>query len=73
MVAFVFLQDLIAKENKLAVDHDMQIINQARSLYWDEVGWDELKGECMTDAARSEIHTIQMRKYHNEEYACGML
>ena len=73
MRVFGFLQDLIAKENPLAVDHDMQIIDQARSLCWDEDGWDELQGKCMTDVARSKIHTIEMRKYHGAEYACGML
>lgn len=73
MGVFSFLQDLIAKENPLAVEHDLQIIDQARSLHWDEDGWDELQGKCMTDAAKGEIHTIKMRKYHRAEYACGML
>ena len=67
------LEHLIAKENPSAVDHDVQIIDRARSLHWDEDGWDELQSECMTDAARSEIHSIEMRKYHSAEYACGML
>lgn len=73
MRVFGFIQDMIAKENPLAVDHDMQIIDQARSLHWDEDGWEELHGKCLTDAARVEIHSIEMRKYHRAEYACGML
>lgn len=73
MVVFCLLENLIAKENPKAVEHDMQIIDKAHSLHWDEDGWDELQSECMTDAARCEIHNIEMRKYHSAEYACGML
>lgn len=73
MVLFSFLQNLIEQENPLAVEHDLQIIVQANSMHWDDDGWDELQSECMTDAARDEIHHIEMRKYHSAEYACGML
>lgn len=73
MVLFSFLQNLIEQENPLAVEHDLQIIVQANSMHWDEGGWDDLQGKCMTDAAREEIHSIEMRKYHSAEYVCGIL
>lgn len=68
-----YLQNRIEREDPHAVQHDLQIIAEARKLSFCDGGWEELQDKCMTETARSEIHNIEMRKYHREEYACGML
>lgn len=73
MSVLFFIQDLIADENPLAVEHDLNVIDKARSLQWDEDGWKELQSKCITNTAKNEIHSIEMRKYHRAEYACEML
>lgn len=68
-----YLQIRIAGEDPSAVQHDLQIIAEARQMSFCDGGWEELQSKCMTETAKREIHNIEMSKYHREEYECGML
>lgn len=55
------------------IENDLKIINLANQKNFDDDGWDQLQNRCFTQAGRNIIHSIEMRKYHQEEYRCGML
>lgn len=67
-----YYRESIKKENPLAVENDLQMILSAKRLSSDEDGWDALQNGCQTEAARRQIHLIEMQKYRHAEYRCGM-
>lgn len=62
------LKAIIAREDPNAVTHDMKIVNEARDKYCFEDGWEALQDRCMTQAAKREIHSIEVSKYIYHDY-----
>lgn len=62
-----YYRQQIAEENPEAVAHDMELVNQATQLSFYDEGWEALKDECITEAARKAIDRIEIRKYRARE------
>lgn len=67
-----YYRDSIQRENPMALENDLRMIESANHLSIDDDGWDDLQRGCHTDAARRHIHTIEMKKYRLAEFRCGM-
>ena len=50
-------------------ENDKILIDNARHMRWEDI--DESAAE--TPEGRAALHSICMRKYHRDEYKCGML
>lgn len=70
---YIYIKEKITDENPLAVQNDMKIIEEARSLDLSDTRWNELQKCCMTNVAKDEVHYIETRKYHRQEYLNGVL
>lgn len=68
-----FVQIEIQEENPAAVSHDMDILRKADKMDWTDCGWEDLQRDCQTSAAKDELHTMMMHKYHSDEYSHDML
>lgn len=62
----------IEKENPAAIDADMEQVNAAARLSFYDDGWEELKDNCITNAARDAIDNIERIKYRREECSRDM-
>ena len=50
-------------------EHDRKLIEWAKKQSWEDL--DESMAE--TEEGKRRLHTIIMRKYHIDEYECGIL
>lgn len=57
------------EREKLLTEKDKQAIQRAINCHYADIDEDWAE----TEAGRVEIHSIIMRKYHNEEYIAGLL
>ena len=57
------------ERERLLTARDREEIGRAERLNWADI--DEARAE--TEAGKYELHSIKMRKYHNEEYHAGIL
>lgn len=56
------------EREKLLTDKDKQAIQKAVNLHYADID----ENEAETEAGRYELHSIVMRKYHNEEFKAGI-
>lgn len=52
--------------------NDITLIEAAKYLTCDQIDEQQLEEQCDTEEARNAIHDIRTRKWHYEEFACGM-
>lgn len=57
------------EREKLFTPKDKEAIQRAINSYYADIDEDWAE----TDAGRAELHSIIMRKYHNEEFLAGLL
>ena len=57
------------EREKLLTDKDKEAIARATAQHYGDIDEDAAE----TDAGRYELHSLIMRKYHNEEHLAGML
>ena len=50
-------------------EHDKILIENAKRMRWEDI--EESAAE--TSDGRAALHSLRIRKYHRDEYECGML
>lgn len=56
----------------MMTQHDKELVKRADRMSCDQIDDADLESLCETEEGREEVHRIRSRKWHLEEFACGM-